>query len=61
MQKVCCVCAKTDNGSGWSREPLADYRRLSHGYCPDCYRRLMERINNLLRGGCPATNEGCAA
>lgn len=46
MKTVCCVCHKTksQNGWGWVKQSISQTRKLSHGYCPDCYRQTLQKI-----------------
>ncbi|MFZ5797370.1 MAG: hypothetical protein C4563_04935 [Desulfobulbus sp.] len=48
MIKECCVCGKQERNGLWSREPGSpEEYRVSHGYCPVCYREFMERLDRL--------------
>lgn len=48
MQTVCCVCQKTKSQAGWIQEQASNKGRVSHGYCPDCFHRTMERAQGWL-------------
>lgn len=49
MQTVCCVCHKTKSQRGWIQKQAVKKGRISHGYCPECYRRSMEQAQGWLR------------
>jgi len=46
MTTVCCVCQRRKSGRGWTLRPAkaANVNRVSHGYCPQCYDRLMIQL-----------------
>lgn len=45
MTTICCVCHRTKSQVGWVKKRVSKRQhRLSHGYCPDCYRQTMEMI-----------------
>lgn len=46
MQTVCCVCHKTKTEKRWVRSELPQAKNISHGYCPGCYRRMMEQVRS---------------
>lgn len=48
MQTVCCVCRKTKGQSGWIQGQAENKARVSHGYCPECFHRTMERAQGWL-------------
>ncbi|MBU4177337.1 MAG: hypothetical protein ACYC0O_13760 [Desulfurivibrionaceae bacterium] len=53
MQVICCVCHKTKNHKGWAKQAARSGVRLSHGYCPRCYRQMMEMVDNFfVLNGC---------
>lgn len=45
MEKVCCGCHRVKKQNGWVKmvkgQALA---KLSHGYCPECYRKAMQKV-----------------
>lgn len=47
MQVICCVCHKTKKAKGWTQQAARSGVPFSHGYCPQCYRQLLERIENF--------------
>ncbi len=47
MQVVCCVCHKTKNNHRWTKQAIKSGMQPSHGYCPQCYQQLMERVENF--------------
>ena len=48
MTTVCCICFKTKNNNAWQFQPnnrsIAPYddELISHGYCPDCYKKQLK-------------------
>jgi len=53
MQVICCVCHKTKKPKGWAKQAARSGTQLSHGYCPQCYQQMMERIENFFgMNGC---------
>ena len=43
MITICCVCKKIKCRDGWEKQSgIEDYEYLSHGYCPECYSKMME-------------------
>jgi len=47
MQVICCVCLKTKKQKGWAKQAARSGVQLSHGYCPQCYQQMMERVENF--------------
>lgn len=47
MQVICCVCLKTKNHNGWKKQTARSGGQISHGYCPQCYKQMMERVENF--------------
>ncbi|PIP43108.1 MAG: hypothetical protein COZ12_02605 [Deltaproteobacteria bacterium CG_4_10_14_3_um_filter_60_8] len=45
MRRICCVCLKikSEHG-GWEKAGNVKGDELSHGYCPRCYRRLVDTL-----------------
>ena len=57
MTTVCCVCRRIRGEQGWlERRRSQDEGRLSHGYCPECYRQAMAMLR-LDQGQYPAVQE----
>lgn len=53
MQIICCVCHKTKNHKGWGKQAARSGAQISHGYCPQCYKQMMERVENFfVMDGC---------
>lgn len=53
MQVICCVCLKTKQPKGWAKQAARSGGQLSHGYCPQCYQQMMERVENFfVMNGC---------
>lgn len=50
MQKICCVCKKTKNRNRWVKKLIASGKALTHGYCPQCYRQVIEKIEGYSGG-----------
>lgn len=48
MKTVCCVCHKTKTQTGWVQRQSGKEGKFSHGYCPDCFSRTMERAQGWL-------------
>lgn len=44
VNTICCICHKTKSLYGWFDEFMEQYKKLSHPYCPECYRKIMERL-----------------
>lgn len=44
--RICCLCNKIKSASGWVEQGDADASTLSHGYCPRCYLKVIERIKS---------------
>jgi len=59
MQTVCCVCQKTKSQVGWIKKPARKESLVSHGYCPECFCREMERAQGWLQER-TAANRGLA-
>ncbi|HEX9714919.1 MAG TPA: hypothetical protein VGA28_04420 [Desulfurivibrionaceae bacterium] len=47
MQVICCVCLKTKQPKGWAKQAARSGGQLSHGYCPQCYQQMMERVETF--------------
>ena len=46
MTKICCRCARVEQGGRWlvKRPAPVDREPLTHGYCPDCYHAMLVEI-----------------
>lgn len=44
MQTICCLCHKTKHRNGWVKKLVPHSRKLSHGYCPRCFRKILKQI-----------------
>ncbi|MEW6426724.1 MAG: hypothetical protein AB1568_01680 [Thermodesulfobacteriota bacterium] len=53
MQIVCCKCQRLKGKKGWSRRN-PEPGKISHGYCPKCYRETMVAIQRYGRDTLPA-------
>lgn len=45
MLVICCVCRKTKNRNRWSKKVSGAGESLSHGYCPQCYQKMIDKVN----------------
>lgn len=53
MQVICCVCHKTKTHDSWAKQAVRSGVQLSHGYCPQCHKQMMERVANFFAmNGC---------
>ena len=53
MQVICCVCHKTKTHNSWTKQAVRSGVQLSHGYCPQCHKQMMERVANFFAmNGC---------
>lgn len=44
MQIVCCVCQRHKKNGVWvGSSSSVGEQRVSHGYCPSCYIKIMRR------------------
>ena len=45
MEKVCCGCQRIKRRRGWVKmgKKLAQIK-ASHGYCPECYRKALQKV-----------------
>lgn len=51
MEVICCVCQKTKKQNGWVKRRINLSKKLSHGYCPQCYLDFMQRVGIKVNGG----------
>lgn len=49
MTIICCVCHKSKDRKGWSDHSQHRDTMISHGYCPECYRQAIEKIETHFR------------
>lgn len=47
MQIICCVCQKTKSHKGWTKQAAGSRAPHSHGYCPQCYQQILEKVENF--------------
>jgi len=45
MRTVCCVCKKTKCGDFWIWSWPRKNQKVSHGYCPKCFDKLLAAID----------------
>lgn len=50
--KQCCVCKKVKLGASWVSSNAVQHAAVncSHGYCPDCFRQVLQRIDHAAEG-----------
>ena len=51
MTRMCCVCNKVEEGGEW--RPLhmvTEDKRVTHGYCPECFAETMVQIEDFIGG-----------
>ena len=46
MQTVCCICHKTKTANRWVKSAHRCAKKISHGYCPRCFRQMMEKMRS---------------
>jgi hypothetical protein len=46
MTRICCRCARVEQGGRWlvKRPARVGREPLTHGYCPDCYQAMLVEI-----------------
>ncbi|MDH4320304.1 MAG: hypothetical protein OEV73_02280 [Desulfobulbaceae bacterium] len=45
MEKMCCVCHRIKKNNGWVKAgKVSAMSHFSHGYCPACYRKAMQKV-----------------
>ncbi|MBU0675311.1 MAG: hypothetical protein KJ950_11760 [Proteobacteria bacterium] len=44
MEYICCHCKRKKSNSGWVKQKADPAQRHSHGYCPECFQAMMEKI-----------------
>ena len=45
MRVICCVCKKTKKRSSWEALEIKSEAGLSHGYCPECLKDALAKID----------------
>lgn len=57
---TCCQCGKIRVGDTWHHPDAVDVgsARLTHGYCPDCFRKAMLAFEPFLETAELATKAG---
>jgi hypothetical protein len=43
---VCCLCKRTKDEDRWVEKIVAYSKKMSHGYCPECFQKTMTQIRN---------------
>jgi hypothetical protein len=43
MKLVCCACRRHNKNGEWVQLHELEEHRLSHGYCPSCYEKIIKR------------------
>lgn len=46
MQMVCCLCKRTKDEDGWVEKIVSYSKKLSHGYCPECFQKTMTQLKS---------------
>lgn len=41
FKTICCICQRQKGENGWDRAVVKPCTDLSHGYCPECYRKIL--------------------
>ena len=45
MEKVCCVCNRVKTENDWVKDASRlVLGKVTHSYCPDCYREAMRKV-----------------
>jgi hypothetical protein len=44
VETICCICGRQKRFGDWRSAGLKPPRKPSHGYCPECFVELMERL-----------------
>ncbi|MBU0482579.1 MAG: hypothetical protein KKG47_15920 [Proteobacteria bacterium] len=44
MEIICCVCNRKKSAKGWIKQFPDRNKVQSHGYCPKCYRQVVEKV-----------------
>ncbi len=48
MVTQCCVCSKIEQNGEWvCQQNLPGNELVSHGYCPDCFIKALQVLNQL--------------
>ena len=60
MIKKCCVCRMVKVNGRWQKaEYSTEKKKVTHVYCPTCFRKTMNKINRL--GGIGRINQPAQA
>ena len=46
MQTVCCLCKRTKDDDRWVEKIVSYTKKMSHGYCPECFQKTMTKIKS---------------
>ncbi len=49
MITACCACQKMKNNGIWLKTPSPVSKIVSHGYCPDCFKKLQLQLDTYIR------------
>ncbi|MDH5299060.1 MAG: hypothetical protein OEV91_08575 [Desulfobulbaceae bacterium] len=47
METICCKCHRAKGERGWIKVRILPQVKMSHGYCPECYRQAMEKLQEM--------------
>lgn len=48
VTRICCLCHKIKSSEGWVEQERAAGAVFSHGYCPQCYAKVMRGVEKRL-------------
>lgn len=49
MIRMCCVCHKVEDAGEWRElNALTGDKRITHGYCPECFAATMDKIEDFI-------------
>jgi len=57
MTRVCCVCNRIEEDGAWILPQGPVDGRVSHGFCPACYRRMLAAVEAEARALAAAGEE----
>ena len=49
MMTVCCTCQKVKTSGRWYAEKLPLKKKISHGYCPDCFKQIHIKLDKYIQ------------
>jgi len=49
--RICCLCNRVKSLDGWVEQERVAGVALSHGYCPQCYAKVMRGVEKRLLCG----------